>query len=229
MLEAPQAPELVTGVYHEALDSVQLSRLDRRVYLTCKRGFDISFGLVLLIASLPLWLLAALLIRLTSPGPVLFRQTRCGQHGAEFTCYKFRTMVNGAHGRRHEVLHLNELSGPVFKVRKDPRATRLGRVLRRTSIDELPQLLNVIKGDMSIVGPRPPLPEEVAEYSPQDRIRLSVKPGLTCLWQISGRSNIGFERWMELDREYVLRRNFLFDLVIVLRTIPALITCRGAI
>ena len=228
MLEAPQAPEIVTGVYYGAPESALLSRLDRRVYLTFKRAFDITAGLALLIGSLPLWLAAALAVRLTSPGPIFFRQTRCGQDGEEFTCYKFRTMVNGAHGRRHEVLHLNELSGPVFKVRRDPRSTGVGRFLRMTSIDELPQLLNVIRGDMSIVGPRPPLPEEVAMYSPQDRVRLSVKPGLTCLWQVSGRSNIGFERWMELDREYILRRSFLFDLVIVLRTIPALITCRGA-
>jgi lipopolysaccharide/colanic/teichoic acid biosynthesis glycosyltransferase len=229
MLDAPQAPKLLTDVYYEALEAALLGRLDRRVYLTFKRGFDITAGLVLLVCSLPLWLAAALAIRLTSGGPVLFRQTRCGLDGKEFTCYKFRTMVNGAHARRHEVLHLNELSGPVFKVRKDPRATRLGRFLRTTSIDELPQLLNVIKGDMSIVGPRPPLPEEAAQYNPQDAVRLSVKPGLTCLWQVSGRSNIGFERWMELDREYILRRGFLFDLVIILRTIPALITCRGAV
>jgi exopolysaccharide biosynthesis polyprenyl glycosylphosphotransferase len=200
----------------------------RRLYTLGKRVFDCALAALLLVATAPLLLVVAALVRLTSPGPVLFRQRRCGQWGREFICYKFRTMVDGAELTRHEFEALNEMDGPVFKIRNDPRVTRVGRFLRRTSIDELPQLWNVLRGDMSIVGPRPPLPEEVARYRPRDFQRLAVVPGLTCLWQIKGRSEIKFDEWVRLDLEYIRRRGFWFDLAIVLRTIPAVLSGRGA-
>ncbi len=198
------------------------------VYGVAKRCFDLIFALLLLCFCSPIWLTAALLVKLTSAGPLLYGQTRCGRGGRHFTCYKFRTMHDGAHERRHELLHMNEMSGPVFKVPNDPRVTAIGRRLRKLSIDEIPQLLNVLRGEMSIVGPRPAIPEEVAQYTPRQLGRLGVKPGLTCLWQVSGRSSIGFERWMELDLEYIARRSFWYDLRIVLRTVPAVLSGRGA-
>jgi lipopolysaccharide/colanic/teichoic acid biosynthesis glycosyltransferase len=142
--------------------------------------------------------------------------------------YKFRSMVDGAHESRNFLLHLNEVQGPVFKIADDPRITRVGRYLRRTSIDELPQLVNVLRGDMSLVGPRPPIPEEVEKYEPWQRRRLSVKPGITCLWQISGRSRLGFEEWMRLDIVYIQSCSFLLDMKILLRTIPAVLSRDGA-
>jgi lipopolysaccharide/colanic/teichoic acid biosynthesis glycosyltransferase len=145
-----------------------------------------------------------------------------------FTLYKFRTMVENAHQRRQELLHLNEMSGPTFKLRRDPRVTAIGRILRKFSLDELPQLLNVLRGDMSLVGPRPPIPEEVAEYTPWQRRRLSMKPGLTCLWQISGRNEVDFNRWIELDLEYIDSWTPLLDLKILLKTIPVVLSGRGA-
>jgi lipopolysaccharide/colanic/teichoic acid biosynthesis glycosyltransferase len=198
------------------------------LYEAGKRLFDVLLALILLAITLPLLLLAAILVRYTSAGPVVFRQTRCGRHGRTFTCLKLRTMYVDAERRKVELMHLNEVDGPVFKLRNDPRVTPVGRWLRKASLDELPQLVNVIVGQMSIVGPRPPLPEEVEQYSPLARQRLEVKPGLTCLWQVSGRSMIGFEQWMALDLEYIRRRGFLFDLQIVLRTVPAVLTGRGA-
>jgi lipopolysaccharide/colanic/teichoic acid biosynthesis glycosyltransferase len=201
---------------------------DSRWYSSLKRTFDIAFALGLGLFTAPIWMVAALLIKLTSRGPIIYRQTRCGRGGRHFTCYKFRTMQNGAHERRHELLHLNHMSGPVFKAVNDPRVTPLGRWLRKTSIDELPQLINVLRGEMSIVGPRPAIPEEVAQYTPVHQQRLRVKPGLTCIWQVSGRSAIGFERWMALDLEYVRRRGFWYDCRIVARTVPAVLRGRGA-
>jgi len=193
-----------------------------------KRGFDLVIASVLLVGTMPLWLGVAWLIAATTPGPVLLRQRRCGRGGRHFTCYKFRSMVMQAEALRGELLVLNEMSGPVFKIRRDPRVTRVGRWIRKTSIDELPQLVNVLRGEMSIVGPRPPLPAEVATYDTQVWRRLSVQPGLTCLWQISGRSRIGFDEWVSLDLEYIRRRSFWLDLEIVLRTIPAVLSGRGA-
>jgi exopolysaccharide biosynthesis polyprenyl glycosylphosphotransferase len=201
---------------------------ERRLYAVSKRMFDCVLASVLLVLSAPLWVVVAALIRLTSPGPIIFRQRRCGRWGEEFTCYKFRTMIDGAELTRQELDALNEVDGPVFKIRDDPRVTRVGRFLRRSSIDELPQLWNVLRGDMSIVGPRPPLPEEVARYRPRDYQRLAVTPGLTCLWQIKGRSQIKFDEWVRLDLEYIRRRSFWLDLAIVLRTIPAVLSGRGA-
>ena len=198
------------------------------LYEAGKRLFDVLLALTLLGISFPLLVLAAILVRCTSAGPVVFRQTRCGRHGQTFTCLKLRTMYVDAERRKGELMHLNEVDGPVFKLRNDPRVTPVGRWLRKASLDELPQLFNVVAGQMSIVGPRPPLPEEVVQYSTLARQRLEVKPGLTCLWQVSGRSMIGFEQWMALDLEYIRRRGFWFDLQIVLRTVPAVLTGRGA-
>ncbi|HSU82406.1 MAG TPA: sugar transferase, partial [Thermoanaerobaculia bacterium] len=168
------------------------------------------------------------LVKLTSRGAVLYRQTRCGLNGRSFTLYKFRTMVADAHERRQEFLHLNEMNGPVFKLKSDPRVTRLGRLLRRFSLDELPQLWNVLRGDMSLVGPRPPIPEEVAQYQRWQRRRLAMKPGLTCLWQISGRNDVDFDRWMQLDLEYIDSWSPMLDLKILLKTVPVVLSGRGA-
>lgn len=193
-----------------------------------KRAIDIvlaSFGLVV---SLPLWLAIVVAIKLDSDGPAIFVQERVGIHGRRFRFYKFRSMARDAEHRLHEVQAGNEVDGPVFKMRRDPRVTRVGAFLRRTSLDELPQLVNVIKGDMSMVGPRPPLPREVAQYRPSDMIRLSVRPGLTCLWQIRGRSALGFETWMEYDREYVSRLSPWLDATILAQTVWAVLSCRGA-
>jgi exopolysaccharide biosynthesis polyprenyl glycosylphosphotransferase len=193
-----------------------------------KRLVDVALTSLGLVAVLPIWLVIAVAIKLDSPGPVVFVQDRVGQHGRRFRFYKFRSMYIDAAERFASVQAHNEAEGPVFKMRKDPRVSRVGSFLRRTSLDELPQLINVLKGDMSLVGPRPPLPNEVAQYRPADLIRLSVKPGLTCLWQINGRSNVGFDRWMEYDREYVSNMSFWLDLRILARTVGAVLSMRGA-
>jgi exopolysaccharide biosynthesis polyprenyl glycosylphosphotransferase len=193
-----------------------------------KRSVDVAVALILLMIGLPIILLVALAIKISSSGAVLYRQTRCGLNGRQFTLYKFRTMFEGAHDRRKELLHLNEMDGPAFKLRRDPRVTLFGRFLRKFSLDELPQLWNVLRGDMSMVGPRPPIPEEVAQYARWQRRRLSMKPGLTCLWQISGRNNLDFNRWMELDLEYIDSWSPLLDLKILVKTIPVVLSGRGA-
>ena len=205
------------------------SRRSDRAYETGKRLFDFTASILLLFALSPFLLATAFLIVATSPGPMIFRQERCGREGRRFTCYKFRTMVNEAEGLKQSLLQSNEMTGPVFKMHNDPRVTPLGRILRKLSIDELPQLWNVARGDMSLVGPRPPLPDEVASYTPREYTRLSVPPGITCLWQISGRSNLSFERWIDLDLEYINRRGFWFDMWVLVRTIPAVFTGRGAL
>jgi lipopolysaccharide/colanic/teichoic acid biosynthesis glycosyltransferase len=181
-----------------------------------------------LLIALPVLLVVWIAIRLGEGGAVLFRQRRCGLNGRVFTLYKFRTMVEGAEERLEEVAHLNEMNGPVFKSSRDPRITWLGRWLRRFSLDELPQLWNVLKGDMSLVGPRPPIPEEVARYERWQRRRLAMKPGLTCLWQIRGRNEIDFEEWMRLDLEYIDNWSPWLDLKILLRTVPVVLSGRGA-
>src|SRR5438067_5083383 len=196
--------------------------------LAMKRLLDIGISLAILGIALPVITLVALAIKLTSPGSVFFKQARLGLNGRKFTLYKFRTMIEDAHERRGEVEHLNEMTGPVFKAKSDPRVTPVGRILRRFSLDELPQLWNVLRGDMSLVGPRPPIPEEVAEYHRWHRRRLSMKPGLTCLWQISGRNNVDFDRWMQMDLQYIDNWSPSLDLKILLRTIPAVLSGRGA-
>ena len=196
--------------------------------LAAKRLIDVVVSLILLALSLPAILLAVLAIKLTSPGSVLFKQQRIGLNGRTFTLYKFRTMIADAHERLSEVSHLNEMTGPVFKAKSDPRITSVGRVLRRLSLDELPQLWNVLKGDMSLVGPRPPIPEEVRLYHRWQRRRLSMKPGLTCLWQVNGRNNVDFDRWMQMDLQYIDNWSPSLDFKILLRTIPAVLLGRGA-
>jgi lipopolysaccharide/colanic/teichoic acid biosynthesis glycosyltransferase len=167
-------------------------------------------------------------IRLDSPGPVFFRQRRVGMNGREFTLLKFRSMYQDAQARLDALRARNEVSGPVFKMKDDPRVTRVGRFIRRTSIDELPQFWNVLRGEMSVVGPRPPIPSEVQQYERRHLRRLSVKPGITCTWQVSGRSSIGFDRWMELDLSYIDNWSLWHDVKILARTIPAVLTGRGA-
>jgi len=194
-----------------------------------KRVFDVVVSAILLVLLSPVLVITALLIKLTSPGPVLFVQKRLGLNKRHFGIYKFRTMVMDAEKRMKEIEHLNEVSGPVFKIKNDPRITPLGRVLRKASIDELPQLFNVLKGHMSLVGPRP-LPIRDYEGFSEDwqRRRFSVRPGITCLWQIGGRSSISFEKWMELDLQYIDRWSLLLDFQILLKTIPAVLRGSGA-
>jgi exopolysaccharide biosynthesis polyprenyl glycosylphosphotransferase len=205
-----------------------VSIVDPRGYAVAKRLFDIVCASLLLALTAPLWIVTAVLVGATSPGPIFFRQTRLGRAGKPFVCFKFRSMTVTAERDKDRMLHLNETTGPVFKVRNDPRLTPVGKWLRRLSVDELPQLFNVLLGDMSLVGPRPPLPEEVEKYQPRQRGRLAVKPGLTCIWQVSGRSHIGFEQWVELDLEYIRRRGFWLDLQLLVRTVPAVLKGRGA-
>jgi lipopolysaccharide/colanic/teichoic acid biosynthesis glycosyltransferase len=199
------------------------------VYLRVgKRLFDIVGALVALVLSSPLLALAALLIKLESRGPVVYKSVRIGRGARPFTFFKLRSMVNGADRHRHTLSHLNETDGPVFKMARDPRVTRIGRLLRISSVDEIPQLWNVLRGEMSLVGPRPPIAEEVAQYEPWQLRRLDVLPGITCLWQISGRSRIGFQEWMRLDLEYIKHRSLWLDLKILVRTIPAVLSREGA-
>jgi exopolysaccharide biosynthesis polyprenyl glycosylphosphotransferase len=193
-----------------------------------KRALDLMLSSLGLLAVLPIWLLIVAAIRVESPGPAIFVQERVGLRGRRFRFYKFRSMYVDAEKRLADVMTQNEVDGPVFKIRNDPRVTRVGALLRRTSLDELPQLVNVLMGEMSLVGPRPPLPREVEQYRPSDAVRLNVKPGLTCLWQISGRSNVSFDDWMELDREYIRNLSLWLDVSILLRTVGAVLTMRGA-
>jgi len=193
-----------------------------------KRVFDIMSSAVALWVLAPMLLIVAALVKLTSKGPVLFRQTRVGLHGRPFKMLKFRTMVENAEELKAELAQQNEMDGPVFKMKKDPRITSIGRVLRKFSIDELPQLINVLRGDMSVVGPRPPVPNEVARYEPWHRRRLSVRPGLTCIWQVSGRNEISFEQWMYMDLQYIDTWSFSKDIGLILKTFPVVLTGRGA-
>ena len=197
--------------------------------LILKRFLDCTVAVAALVLLSPVLVGAAILIALRSPGPVLFVQRRVGLHKREFPVYKFRTMVVDAEQKLRELEHLNEVSGPVFKISKDPRITLIGRFLRKTSIDELPQLINVLKGDMSLVGPRP-LPVRDYEGFSKDwqRRRFSVRPGITCLWQVSGRSSIPFEQWMELDLQYIDKWSLWLDLRILIQTIPAVLKGEGA-
>jgi lipopolysaccharide/colanic/teichoic acid biosynthesis glycosyltransferase len=201
---------------------------DPRAYEAVKRLLDLAGGLALLVLLFPVFPLVALMIKFDSAGPVFYRQTRIGRGGRPFKFYKFRSMYAESDRRRADLEARNELDGPVFKIKADPRITPVGSFLRRSSMDEVPQLLNVLRGEMSIVGPRPPLPTEVARYLPWQRMRLAVKPGITCLWQISGRSHIGFDEWMRLDMEYLRTRSLWTDFQIFMKTIPAVMTRRGA-
>jgi exopolysaccharide biosynthesis polyprenyl glycosylphosphotransferase len=194
-----------------------------------KRVMDFVLSIILLLVLAPLFLIAALLIKFDSKGPVFFMQERVGLGKRRFRLYKFRTMIDGADKKQDELEVLNEVSSPVFKIQKDPRITRLGRILRKTSIDEIPQLINVLKGDMSLVGPRP-LPVRDYNGFNQDwhRRRFSVRPGITCLWQVNGRSSIQFEKWMQLDMSYIDNWSLWLDLKIIAKTIPTVLKGSGA-
>lgn len=197
-------------------------------YAIAKRMFDLIIAFTVLLLAAPIMAISALLVKLTSHGPILFKQVRVGEGGRYFWCYKFRSMCVDAEEKKAQLMHLNEVSGPVFKIKHDPRVTPIGGILRKFSIDELPQLFNVIKGDMSIVGPRPPLPSEVDKYTDFERGRLAVRPGLTCLWQVSGRSNVSFERWVQLDLMYIDTMSLKNDIKILWQTIPAVLKGSGA-
>lgn len=207
---------------------IDLGRALPAWYRPAKRATDILVAGLGLLVTLPITLTAmAGIVLVTGEGP-LYGQERVGLGGRRFKMYKLRSMVRDAHERRHEVRHLNEADGPVFKLRRDPRLHPLGAFLRRTSIDELPNFVNVLLGDMAVVGPRPPLPEEVAHYDERAMRRLMVKPGMTCLWQISGRCELSFEQWMALDNAYIDAWTPLGDLGIIAQTIPAVIRGVGA-
>ncbi|MFZ2519892.1 MAG: sugar transferase [Anaerolineae bacterium] len=201
----------------------------RPLYEISKRWFDLGLSAVLLVLLSPLLLLLALAVKLTSTGPVFYRWQVVGLGGRPFTGYKFRTMVVNADALKAQLLAANEMSGPVFKMKHDPRITPAGRILRKLSLDELPQLWSVLIGDMSLVGPRPPLRSEYVQFQDWQRAKLSVKPGLTCLWQISGRNRVSdFDEWVKLDLAYIARRSFWLDLWILLRTVPAVLLGHGA-
>ena len=189
---------------------------------------DATVSLAALILLSPVLLLTAIAIKLTSPGPIFFRQERNGMNGRKFTLLKFRSMVFGAEKMQEELRALNEMDGPVFKIKNDPRMTKIGKFLRRTSLDEMPQLINVLKGDMSLVGPRPPIPGEVTNYETWQRRRMSMRPGMTCFWQISGRNEVSFEEWMKLDLEYIDNWSLWLDFKILLKTIPVVLFGTGA-
>lgn len=200
-----------------------------RSYLFIKRLMDIIGALCGLIFFSPIFIIVALLIKLEDPkGPVFFKQIRLGKNEEEFGMYKFRSMVTDAEERLKNLLQQNEASGAMFKMKKDPRVTKIGKFIRKTSIDELPQLLNVLKGNMSLVGPRPPLLREVKEYTPYEKQRLLITPGCTGLWQVSGRSSIGFKEMVELDLIYIQKRSIFFDLKIIFRTFLVLLGSKDA-
>lgn len=217
-----------------AIDEAELHVLStgllaaKRWQLRTKRCLDIACAALALALLSPLLLLTALLVAVDSHGPALYRQERVGRGGRRFKMLKFRSMYVGAHDERHHIESVNEASGPVFKMRDDPRVTRVGRVIRKLSIDELPQFWNVLRGDMSLVGPRPPLPEEFVEYGRAHNRRLLVTPGLTCIWQVSGRSDIDFEDWVAMDVEYITTWTLRRDLVLIARTVPAVLSGKGA-
>jgi exopolysaccharide biosynthesis polyprenyl glycosylphosphotransferase len=196
--------------------------------LFLKRAMDLFGSALLLVVLSPLMLGVAAAVKFTSPGPVFFAQERIGMNKRRFRLLKFRSMVVDAEERKKDLAHLNEVDGPVFKIRKDPRVTRVGAILRKLSIDELPQLINVLKGEMSLVGPRPPLLSEVNLYDWTDRKRLSIKPGITCLWQVSGRNELSFEEWMVLDRKYIDNWSVWLDVKILLMTVPVVLLGKGA-
>ncbi|HEX3463913.1 MAG TPA: sugar transferase [Candidatus Elarobacter sp.] len=218
----PEPPDLPVGIPFPAAPARP------GWYHAAKRGADVVLAVAILIVTAPVVLLAMLAIVAVSGGSPIYRQDRVGLGGRRFRMFKLRTMVRGAHAMLPELRKFNEADGPVFKMRDDPRLHAIGPFLRRTSIDELPNFLNVLLGEMAIVGPRPPLPEEVAHYDGYALRRLVVKPGITCLWQISGRSHLSFEEWMALDNEYIDHWSPWYDLAIVARTVPAVLRGVGA-
>jgi exopolysaccharide biosynthesis polyprenyl glycosylphosphotransferase len=207
---------------------IEIERKESAIYNMAKRALDIIASTLGLIILSPILLVVAILIKLESKGPAIFSQKRIGLNKKEFKMYKFRSMVQNAEELKEKLAKKNEMSGPMFKMKNDPRVTKVGRFIRKTSIDELPQLINVLKGEMSLVGPRPSLPKEVSKFEPWMLKRLSVKPGLTCYWQVSGRNNIDFENWMKLDLQYVNDRSFWLDLKLILKTATVLFGDKNA-
>jgi exopolysaccharide biosynthesis polyprenyl glycosylphosphotransferase len=207
-------------------DKFSLNSISEMLFI--KRTVDRIASTLFIIIFLPFWIIIPILIKIDSPGPVFFRQKRVGKNGRVFTMYKFRSMVENAENMQNDIMHLNEMDGPAFKIKEDPRQTGVGKFLRNTSIDELPQLLNVFKGDISLVGPRPPIREEVEQYRPWEKKRLSVIQGISCLWQISGRNEIKFDEWMKLDLMYIENRSLALDFIIMLKTISAVLSRKGA-
>ena len=197
-------------------------------YEAIKRLIDIICSFVGILVLSPLFIIIAIIIKFTSKGPVFFSQKRVGRNGKEFDMYKFRSMVVNAEELKEKLAAQNEMSGPMFKMKDDPRVTKVGKFIRKTSLDELPQLWNVLKGDMSLVGPRPSLPKEVAQFEDWMYKRLEVKPGLTCYWQVSGRNNIDFEDWMKLDVKYVKERNLWIDIKLIFKTVGVLFGDKNA-
>ena len=194
------------------------SKAKSKAYLIAKRITDVLFSGIGLIILSPVLVIVAIAIKLDSKGPIFFKQDRVGKDEELFSMYKFRSMVVNAEELKKELENQNEMSGPMFKMKKDPRITRVGRFIRKTSIHELPQLVNVIKGDMSLVGPRPSLPKEVEQFEPWMKERLTVQPGITCFWQVMGRNSIPFEEWMKLDVKYVRERNYFLDIKLIFKT-----------
>ncbi|TWT28433.1 sugar transferase [Planomicrobium sp. CPCC 101110] len=198
-------------------------------YLYSKRVLDILLSLVGILLLLPFFLVICILIKSEDwRSTIFFKQQRVGRDGKMFFMYKFRSMVSNAEALKATLANQNEATGPIFKIKHDPRVTKIGRFIRKTSIDELPQLLNVLKGEMSLVGPRPPLPDEVALYTSYEKKRLAVTPGLTCYWQVSGRSSIGFEEWVALDLKYIQERCILVDLKLIFKTVFVLFGSNNA-
>ena len=225
-------PSPYSRIYLENFREVPLLSLssapESELLLALKRIADVVMAGVALVLLLPVLLIIGAAITITSPGEVLFRQTRCGLGGRRFTLYKFRSMVNNAEQLRAELHQLNDLDGPAFKMADDPRITPIGRILRRFSLDELPQLWNILRGDMSFVGPRPAVPDEVEKYEPWQRRRLRMRPGLTCIWVLEGRSHVEFHRWIQLDLAYIDNWSLWLDCKIFFRTIPIVISGKGA-
>ena len=206
-----------------AIDFSEVLAKESILYSVTKRLIDIVGSLCGIILLSPLFLIVAILIKLEDPkGKVFFAQERNGRYPKTFKMYKFRSMVHNAEDLLKDLMDRNEQTGPVFKINDDPRITKVGKFIRKTSIDELPQLFNVLKGDMSLVGPRPPIPHEVEQYNSYQMQRLAVKPGLTCIWQVSGRNNIGFDEWVEMDIEYIKTRNLWLDIKLIFKTVGVL-------
>ena len=209
-------------------ENIKENKAKLSFYEICKRAIDIIGAISGLLLLSPVIVIVACAIKFTSKGPIFFSQKRVGKNGELFDMYKFRSMVVNAEELKEKLAHQNEMSGPMFKMKDDPRVTKVGKFIRKTSLDELPQLLNVLKGDMSLVGPRPSLPKEVAQFEKWMYKRLSVKPGLTCFWQVSGRNNIDFEDWMKLDIKYVDERNIWIDIKLIFKTVLVLFGDKNA-
>ena len=209
-------------------DYIIINYKEHRSYFVIKRLMDMIFSIIALIILTPLFLCIIIAIRIETKGKAIFSQSRTGKNGKEFKMYKFRSMYNDAEQWRQKLLEQNEMDGPVFKIAKDPRVTKVGRFIRKTSIDELPQLINIIKGDMSIVGPRPLVIYETEEFDYYENLRHQVKPGLTCYWQINGRNDVSFHRWIRLDMKYLKEMNLWTDLKIIMKTFGVVFTGKGA-